>query len=515
MIKKTNSIVKFVSFFLVIVLYLLSRFQNILSIPVFGDEAIYVRWSQIIESVETLRFIPLTDGKQPLYMWFLAGFFKVISSDPLFIGRLISVLSGLGIMIFVFLTVVILLNYKSKITDPIKFVQESILKNYLVGLFSCLIYILTPFSFFFDRMALPDNTLSFFGTLSLFLSLLTAKFKRLDLSIILGVSLGLAWLTKSPAIYFIVLSFLTFVLINLNSLKSVYLPAISAITSFLIYSILRLGPQFHMIAIRNKDYIWPLFEVIKHPLDPFKPHIIDTFMIYSAYISIPLILGGLIGLILYFKNNSKNSLPLIIIALWWILPLLANAGIAKVFTARYILFTLPPLIVLLSVGIFEIFLKTKLPGLIKYFVIFVVLFGLNINFMTRLSLNPFSTNLTSTESGYIKDWTSGWGIKESSEYLIEQSKTKNVIVGTEGFFGTLPDGLQIYTNNKNNLTVFGLGLEFTKIPEKLIDAKNFGDDVYILINQSRLRLNSDELKKITLIKSFSKPGNDNLLLYKL
>ena len=51
---------------IILVFYFLSRLINLNSLPVFGDEAIYVRWAQIIKSVDTLRFIPLTDGKQPL-----------------------------------------------------------------------------------------------------------------------------------------------------------------------------------------------------------------------------------------------------------------------------------------------------------------------------------------------------------------------------------------------------------------------------------------------------------------
>ena len=62
-------------------LFLVSRIWNLTSLPVFGDEAIYVRWSQIIKSVDSLRFIPQTDGKQPLYMWFTALNLKFFSEN--------------------------------------------------------------------------------------------------------------------------------------------------------------------------------------------------------------------------------------------------------------------------------------------------------------------------------------------------------------------------------------------------------------------------------------------------
>src|SRR5665648_937596 len=84
------------------VLFLVSRIWNLNSMPIFGDEAIYIRWSQIIKSVDTLRFIPLTDGKQPLFMWLNAFTLRFVS-DPLLSGRLISVFSGLGSLIVLYL----------------------------------------------------------------------------------------------------------------------------------------------------------------------------------------------------------------------------------------------------------------------------------------------------------------------------------------------------------------------------------------------------------------------------
>lgn len=473
---------------LLIPIFLISRLYNINSLPVFGDEAIYVRWSQIIRNVETLRFIPLTDGKQPLFMWLTAAVIKLFN-DPLVSGRLISLLAGTGTLISLYLISVLFFSQR-------------------VAIFSSLIYLTIPFTFFFDRLAVPDNTLSFFGATSLLLSLLLAKYPRLDLSFLLGTSLGLAWLTKSPAIYFIVLSVFTFIVFHKNNYRQIHFPLISLSISFIIYNILRLGPQFHQISLRNKDYIWSFSEIIKHPLDPLLPHISDILSIYSQYISLLLIFLSLIGITLTIIKKSNLRPLYLIIASWWFLPLLMNAMIAKVFTARYILFTLPPLIVLMATGLSN--LKHKL----SYLIIGTITL-LNIFSIYKISTSPFQLKLPSTESGYVWHWTSGWGIKDVSKYLIDRSKSANVIVGTEGYFGTLPDGLQIYTDSLPQLTVFGVGVDIVTIPEKLIDARNHGDEVYLLFNQSRLKLTSAQYEKLTLIKSYPKPDLDQLVLYRL
>lgn len=516
MIKKNNFIINFVLFFLIIFIYFFSRFQNITSIPVFGDEAIYIRWAQIIQSEENLRFIPQTDGKQPLFMWINAITLKIIK-DPLVSGRIISIFSGFGIAIFLFFVTSIILNYEIKELNPIKFIKLSICKYFYPSLLTILIYCFLPYSFFFDRLALADNILSFFGIFSLFLILLLSKYPRLDISFILGLILGLSWLTKSPAIYFIILSFFTFLLLNIKKIFYSVYPLISIFIAFIIYNILRLGPQFHMISLRNKDYIWTLSEILKHPLDPLKPHLIDTFNIYSKYISFPLLFFSLIGFLLFFLNKKNKYLILntkyLILLLWWILPLFANCAFAKVFTARYILFTLPSQIVLISIFLSKILILFKFLYLKIFFFIFLFIF--NILFIYKISTNPFNQKLPSSEQGYLSDWTSGWGIKNISEYLKQKSLSANVIVGTEGYFGTLPDGLQIYTNKVKQLTVIGIGLGFTKIPQNLVNAKNYGDDVYLIINKSRLNLSSIEQDKLRLVKSYPKPDSDYLLLYQL
>jgi hypothetical protein len=263
-----------------------------------------------------------------------------------------------------------------------------------------------------------------------------------------------------------------------------------------------------MIALRNQDYIWSLSEIFKHPLDPLKPHLGDTLTIFSHYISWPVLIFASIGLFLFlfYRKNTQ----IIAIFSWFLLPLIANCAMAKVFTARYILFILPSAIVLMSIGL-SVFFKTNLGRLLFVLILLIP----NIIWIQKISLNPFNVKLTSTETGYLSGWTSGWGIKSASEFFISESKKSNVIVGTEGAFGTLPDGLQIYTEKVPHLTVVGYGLGFTQTPEALLNAKKYGDTVYLLINQSRLSLSSKSLDSLTLINKYPKPEGDYLLLYQL
>ncbi len=74
--------------------FLLTRLINLNLIPVFADEAIYIRWAQLIGDKFYNFFIPLSDGKTPLFMWLLAPLLK-LNFDPLLTGRVLSVFAGL------------------------------------------------------------------------------------------------------------------------------------------------------------------------------------------------------------------------------------------------------------------------------------------------------------------------------------------------------------------------------------------------------------------------------------
>ena len=56
---------------LILAVYAWTRFANLTALPIFTDEAIYIRWSQIGAQDANWRFISLTDGKQPMFTWIM------------------------------------------------------------------------------------------------------------------------------------------------------------------------------------------------------------------------------------------------------------------------------------------------------------------------------------------------------------------------------------------------------------------------------------------------------------
>lgn len=458
--------------------------------PVFADEAIYVRWSQVMKAEPTLRFLPLSDGKQPLYMWILMFILKP-NFDPLITGRVLSAVYGLATNIGVF--VLSYLLFKSK----------------KVSLVAALIYAISPFAIFFDSMALVDSLLCMLGLWFFILLYLTIAKMRMDLSMLGGFFLGGALLTKSPALYFSILAPVTVLVKSIlekgkNIVPTIFKRLLYLTPVFLIgygmYNIMRLGPNFHLIGLRNTDYVFGLSHVWQNPKDPFISHIKDIiewlWMLGPGTLVFILVLGIITGLKKYFKETAM-------ILVWILVPIFSNAMYAKVLTARYILFAMP-FIYILSALFIVISVKLKKLSFAILFLFIVNSLLVDYLFISKIQKAPLPT---SERTGYLEEWTAGYGIKEVAQYLKSESgKTPNgrIVVGTEGYFGTLPDGLQIYLNNDPQVTVIGVGLDIKELPKSLKESKSSGNKTYLVINSSRLVANPKDIN-LKLISSFPKP----------
>ena len=450
------------------------RLYHLTLIPVFVDEAIYIRWAQVMGAESTLRFLPLSDGKQPLFMWVLMFYVRRLS-DPLFAGRILSVVSGLGTMIGIFA------------------VSYLLFKNKIVSLVVTIIYTLSPFTLFFDRMALVDSMLATFGVWAMFFAVLTAKSRRLDTAMITGFFLGFALLTKSPAIFILLLIPTTWIFIKKwkEVFKLIPLLVVTYLIGYGMYNILRLGPNFHLISSRNADYVLPISHLWTNFKDPFIFHIEEVFKDWFIKMGTwPILILGILGLATGFKKYWKEKLFLLA---WFFFPLFVQSEYARVFTVRYLLYFLPPFFILAASS----FLCRKKICIILNSLFIILFLCTSLFFDYRILTNPSLANLPNSErSGYLEEWTAGDGIKEIADYLKDQRskiKDQKIVVGTEGYFGTLPDGLQMYLNDVPEITVIGTGLDFKEVPQSLMESKEFGNKTYLVVNKSRFFGDADKL----------------------
>ena len=489
--KWTRTIVGLV---LILLCAFLLRIYQLNLIPVFVDEAIYVRWAQVMRAEPSLRFLPLSDGKQPLFMWAVIPFFKFIA-DPLIAGRVVSVLTGLGT------------------TAGVAALGYLLFKSRKVALLASLLYALSPFAVFFDRMALVDSMLSFFGVWTLVFLILATKKLSLGFAFLAAFALGGALLTKSPALFIALLSPLALVFTqkakvkkiqSLNYFKSIGLLLAVFAVAFAMYNILRLGENFHMIGSRNMDYVFPYSRILESPLDPLLPYLdraVEWLVIMGPVALLGLAATG------FFGNFRKYKIEVLVLFAFAALPIVVQAEYARVFTSRYIFFTLPALVVLAAASLKKF---NKPAGLYGVSVLVAVFLVQSLLFYVEFFKNPEKANWPEHD-GYLADWTAGTGIKEAAEIIKaarDANPGKDIVVGTEGYFGTLPDGLQIYLEKEPNITVIGVGLDISHVPDSLSESAKAGNITYLVANSSRLAfVRPFEEYGLKIIKSWEKAEN--------
>lgn len=425
-------------FFLLLILFFISRLYSILQLPIFTDEAIYIRWGQIAKDDASWRFISLTDGKQPLFIWieiFTLHFF----SDPLLAGRIISVFAGVLSMVGLF------------------FLTYELFRNRFIGLLSSFLYLIFPFALVYDRMALYDSLVGTFAVWSFFVSILLVRYIRLDIGLILGMILGGGLLTKTSATASIYLLPTTLFLFDWSKktlrsrlIKWFFLALLAVILSFLFYSILRLSPFFYIIAEKNTLFFYPFKEWIKHPFEFFVSNWNGLWDWVTRYLTYPFLIMSFSSFFICRQYLREK----ILLMVWFVLPFIGLALIGRTLYPRFIFFMTLSLLPLTSFAIYHFLSLFKKKILIVIITLLIFIIPLQVDYFVLADFAhapiPYSDI-----SQYNNDWPSGTGIRESIEFFLQQAKDKKIFVGTEGTFGLMPYAYELYLLPNKNILIKG------------------------------------------------------------
>lgn len=449
--------IEIISFIILVAVYFFLRLIQILNVPMFTDEAIYTRWTQIAFQDSTERFISLTDGKQPLFIWINMFFMRFIH-DPLLSGRLVSVAAGFATMIGLY------------------FLAQEVFKNRWISILSMFLYVIFPFSLIYDRMAIYDSLVGTFYIWSLYVAILLIRKIRLDIAFILGFVMGGGALNKSIGLYSMYLLPFTAVLFNFKTkekwklfAKWIMFAVIASIIAESLYSILRLSPWFYIISQKNDTFFYPLKDLLHMPLAFWINNFINNFHgllgWLITYMTWPLIVLVLFSAIFY-KEFWKEK---ILLFLYFILPFCGFALIAKVMYPRYIFFMSLSLLPLAAYSLLKIYQKVKNLGLFVLIGIVFVSLMLYADFfiLTNFDKAPIPD---SDLNQYVNDWPAGGGLKESVSFFREQAQHQKIYIGTEGTFGLLPYGLEIYLKNNPNIEIHGFWPVHSTPPQEVIQA---------------------------------------------
>ena len=158
---------------LLIICYFAARLPSLREMPVFCDEATYLRWAQLIRQDPWRNLLTsMQDAKLPLHYWLLA-LTRPMHADPVYAGRLLSVI--LGALALVVLPALChelcrLMSPDSEVLPPQRRLFERLFAP-VVALF----FIFSPLVSFYQRMALAESLLLLETCLIAWLSLRFAR----------------------------------------------------------------------------------------------------------------------------------------------------------------------------------------------------------------------------------------------------------------------------------------------------------------------------------------------------
>ncbi len=486
---------------LLVLAFFVSRIVSLTKIPIFTDEAIYLRWSQVMAYDASLRYLPLVDGKQPLYMWLVSIAIRLLHSvDILFVGRLVAIFSGAFSMIGLFFSAKWLFGRKD------------------LGLLAMTLYLVSPFTFMYDRLALADSLLAAFATWSFALSVVLIQRINLEAALLLGGSIGLGLLTKTPALFSLINLPLFLFLFDWKAknrfsrlLKIGLLSGVVLLLSQSIYSILRLFPLFHMISQKNSEFVITFGQFLKTPLHWFIGNTPTLIRWETSYLTIPIVLLIVVGIVAAVLDRKKEVL--VIIGSFTV-PFIAMAAFNKVIYPRYLLTFTPLLFLIAAYGIQKFWHLKKISKNIKT-IILTILFAIPAFVTFKIITTPIEAPIAEADNyQYLNSWSAGFGVVETRIFLSDQSrKSSSVTLLTEGTFGLMPYALDLYQSEYPNVHIKSLWPLPGSVPNEFEkDLKN-NIPVYVLIYQRNALPENWNLRLVYSYKQGT--SSDSLRVYQL
>jgi len=476
--------------FLLIGLYSLTRLINLKILPIFSDEGIYIHWAKVAWHDANWRFISLTDGKQPLQTWATIPLLKFFPNNMLLAGRLLAVFSGFFALSGIFTLLTFLFGKKSA----------------FIGSF---LYIFTPYFLFYDRIALVDSAVNGFAVWILFLIIVLARKRRLDIALILGLAGGVGLLAKSSVRIFFFLGFFAPLLfyerkeklsrLALKKLNYYLLFGLGSLIALVIYNIQRLSPFFHFVSQKNKTFILTFDELLRSPFQVFFLNLkrIPAYVFGEGWYLMPIL--GLIGLIVLYRDKRRGNRQLA--AFLGVCLLLAYIGVSfvtRVLFPRYIIFFAAFLLIPAAYLIARI--KKTANILLVLGAILIVNGYFNYSILFRPAQIPFPPI---DRGQYIEAWPAGWGMDKVVNYLNNQAEKDKVLVLADGNFGMSGDVLDVLRGEKGK---FNIAAYWPLTRERVIDSQKLlkKEKVFLVWTHDNKEPPADW--PIKLISRFDKPG---------
>jgi len=403
--------------------------MNLLLLPIFNDEGIYLDWGQRMLASPVYAFYSLYDGKQPLLMWLFALVNKFIS-DPLLAGRLVSVIMG----------------------------SLSLWGIYKLSksFWSSLIYLICPLFIFFDRQALMESAIACVGVWLLYFLINFTKTKKRFWAAAFGFLAGLGMFIKSSVLIFFLLGVIYLIYLLLLKIflkKEISLKENSLIiqgllivifTSFLVLIPLFLQPLAKNIILMGGRYNLTFSELLSFPLNKWWLNLNALLEISLWHLSPPLIFLAVIGILKTLKEKNKKQK---IFLFWFLGGLLIAIFTVRNFNPRYLLPFLIPISFFSAGGLSYLFKFKKSLGYLNLLSLVIpatLSFLLIFQPLTYFNYLDYLTPSFSQKHEYVTGNPAGYGLDEVRSYLAEKIKEGPIYIGIRLDAGNPENALMAY-----------------------------------------------------------------------
>lgn len=331
------------------VILVLVRSINLLGLPMYLDEGLYIFWAGLFSKDSSFAYLPLTDGKAPLFMW-LVGDFNRFFHDFLLTGRMLSVLAG-GVTVVCWM---IILRME--------------LGKKFVWMF-WLMALVVPYAFVIERMAFVDTLMTAllsFGTMSLVWALKNSSRRYFVLfsvfgGFLAGLGLGFAYMTKTSARAFLVVFLIVGavwiirVLLQrkfISVLGIIITSAVMYLTYHELLSDFRIGAHllWGMIDVKEQELTYTLPQIFNNLIVKHNPGIYrDSLPFIFSYFTV--YLGGLSLLAVFgiFRILKKRR-DLIWLVLYFMISTVGIFLSARMMSSRYFYPVVPSFLALSAIG---------------------------------------------------------------------------------------------------------------------------------------------------------------------
>jgi hypothetical protein len=490
----------------ILLVYWFSRLMNLAMLPVFVDEAIMLRDAQHLSTWPTPPE-QLARNSKWLHVWLLHLIFPADSKTALWCGRFLSVVAG---------SLACLGCYR----------LGKQISGKPVGLLSAALYVLLPFSLWNDRLAAADSLTGalFLLSWSTALKLVASKNATFLDSLLCGLSLGLASLTKAVGIVALAIPIICLVVYwERRNARRVWKRVVPTyILALLLSSFILVYLPLQVIMIERHTVAGTSLDSM---IDQWLQNLKNVTMWlsgYWGYVGLFLLLAGLVCATICRRRRAT------LLAISVVGPLFILIVISRNWFPRYFTPIAGPSYVLISWVVFRSieFARKRLlyipvfqpwrrkAAALLLAPVLLILCWQPISFDRSILTNPPAAPLPAVDlKQYIQGWPAGYGVPETSDFLLRQAKANpgsSIQVIRNYLLDPLFPGLEIYLNATPSVELHVLDLSQADSVGKTLELAKLGP-TFVVLNQPRVPSSFDEMygSYARLVARYPKPGGQS------